>query len=64
MGWPESVGIEDKLMLVETVLHYLGNIKNNLENHLNWNIDHISMTISSLELGALEGMRRIRGIHG
>lgn len=65
MKWSELIGIEGKLILVEAVPRYLDNIKNNLENHLNWNInniDHISMTISGLELDALKGMRRIHGL--
>ena len=42
MDWSMACGASGRVLLVEAVPLYLKNIRENLENHLNWNIDNIS----------------------
>ncbi|MCB1935417.1 MAG: hypothetical protein KDF59_05700 [Nitrosomonas sp.] len=62
MKWSEAVGATGKLILVEAVPRYLENIKSNLENHLNWdinNINYVAKGVSSVrESGEIEVGRK------
>jgi FkbM family methyltransferase len=55
MDWSTACGASGRVVLVEAVPLYLKNIRENLENHLNWHIDNISYVAKGVSSSAGTG---------